>query len=289
MAKHFRCSVKLSLAGATPMLVTHHLFDAAHKDAPGSPLDEFLVRLSEINVLCPPPNQFNSFQGQLILLGTISAVESYIRTLFRRLIRMDPVARDLVQHKDVSYGAALHLPKELMPEAILERISFVSKTRVTEALRDLLGVKGNLPSELEASVDAYGSICQLRNCVVHRFGKLGSRNAIELGLEKHGTLMEKPLKLDYVSVQNSIAIATGFVKTLNNFLFNEMLTRLPTAGWSGDYRKDGPRFREYYHLFSDRTSSTPSPTALKAYGEFKAQLKVWTLEAAKAGRGAPPA
>lgn len=281
-SKLFRCSVAVSISGVTPALLTHQLFDAKHREPKGSPLDEFHRRLNELNVLVPPPAAFQSTHGQLFLLGTISAVESYVRTLLRRLILMDATAGALVQEQDVSYGAALHLPKDLMPEAILERVSFTSQRRIEESLRQLLGVKGAFPSELEESVAAYATICQLRNCAVHRFGKLGSNNAIALGIESHKHLMEKPLRLDYVALQNGIAIATGFVRTLNNFLFNEMLSRVPTGTWSGQYRKDAPLFKKYYVVFSDRTSSRRSPAPSVAYRDFKKQLVAWTNPPAKA-------
>lgn len=282
--KAFRPSITVSLSGVTPGLVTHQLFDANHREPAGSPLDEFHRRLNELNVLVPPPGSFQSTHGQLFLLGTISAVESYVRTLLRRLILLDVVSQTLVQDQHVSYGAALHLPKDLMPEAILERVSFTSQRRIVDALRLLLGVKGELPSDLEESVAAYANICQLRNCAVHRFGKLGSNNAIALGIEDHKHLMEKPLRLDYVALQSAIAIAAGFARTLNNFLFNEMLARVPPNQWSGDYRRDAPLFKRYYAVFSDRTSSRRSPQPFLAYRDFKKQLSAWTNPPAKVRR-----
>ncbi len=84
-------------------------------------MDQFLKRMEAINKLAPQPSNFDAFQGQLILLGVVAAVDSYLRTLFRRLISMDPTSERRVHDQDVSYGAALYLPKEIMPEAILER------------------------------------------------------------------------------------------------------------------------------------------------------------------------
>lgn len=268
----FRCRLVVCTSPVNPDLITESLFDKTYSEFSDSPIDEFLIRLKQINQLSPHPTTFDPLQGQLVLLGVVAAVESYIRTLFRRLISLDPICQQSVHDKDVSYGAALHLPLELLPEAILERISFLSKDNIWDSIKDLLGVKGvPLPSDLKLAMEDFGRICQLRNCTVHRFGKLGSNNAIKLGLAEHHTLLEKPLKLDYTALQNSIAISTGLVKTLNNFLFNEMLSRLPENSWAGGYQNDKATFQKYYRLFADKVSVIKTAQANKLYREFMIQ------------------
>ncbi len=274
-SKIFRCSVNMCVAKANPTLLTHTLFDVSHKEPLGSPIDEFLTRLEEINKLSPLPDGFNPYQGQLILLGAIAAVESFIRTIFRKIIVHDPMARRSVHEREVTYGAALHLSEDLLPEALLEKISFVGEKSIVGALRDLLGVKGNIPADLKLAIDQYVRVCQLRHCAVHRFGKLGVNNAIALGLDEHKDLLEKPLKYDYETLQNSIAIATGFVKTMNNFLFNEIISRVPPTVWTGVYTSDKSTFRIYYNLFSDKTSSKSTPAPKVVYTQFQKQFNAW--------------
>jgi hypothetical protein len=275
MAKIFRSRISLCVAQANPALVTHALFDVKHRESRVSPIDEFLKRLQAVNKLAPQPSNFDAFQGQLVLLGAVAAVESYLRTLFRRLIAMDTASQNSVHDQDVSYGAALYLPKDLMPEAILERIAFVSEKSIVEALRKLLAISVQIPADLDSAISDYVRICQLRHCAVHRFGKLGVKNAISLGLADHHNLLEKPLKLDYVSLQNAIAIATGLVKTLNNFLFNEMICRIPENTWSGTYSADKALFKNYYQLFADKVSAQRTPPANALYKQFRRQHSLW--------------
>ncbi len=276
MATTFRSKMVACVSPANPPLQTHTLFDASYKQSVDSPLDEFLTRLAALNVLAPKPTSWDPIQGQLVLLGAIAAVESFIRTLFRRLISMDAIAQESVHERDVSFGAALHLPRELLPEAILERISFVSKKSISDGLKDLLAIKGPLQSQLEAAVEDYVRVCQLRHCAVHRFGKLGTSNAISLGLETHKALLEKPLLLDYVALQNAIAIATCLVKTLNNFLFNEMISRLPPASWTGDYKKDRQLFVKYYSVFCDKVSAHRTAQPAMLYRQMMTQRTLWS-------------
>ena len=272
--KPFRSALAISRAGASPTLDTHLLFDSGYSDSKASPLDEFLTRIDEINKLTPHPNEFNIYQGQLILLGAVAAVESFIRTLFRKIINIDPEAQSCVHGSEVSFGAALHLKPDLLPEAILERISFAGRGGITEAMKSLLGVKGALPPDLKEAVDEYARICHLRHCAVHRFGKLGANNAIALGLDQHKALIEKPLTFDYASLQNGISIITGFVKTINNFLFNEILSRVPRESWTGRYNRDRALFLRYYALFVDSTSVVKSAPAKDLHRQFMNQLGV---------------
>lgn len=269
--KIFRSKLAMCVAGASPPLGTHNLFDSSYKEPKISAIDEFSVRVRSLNILAPRPDDFDPFQGQLVLLGVIAAVESYLRTLFRRLIHFDPGCQDAVQKRDVAYGAAIHLAPELLPEALLERISFISKENIEKAIKELLGIQGGLPPDVVTATEDYVRICQLRHCVVHRFGKLGASNAISLGLSKHGALMEKPLRLDYTALQSAIAICAGFVKSLNNFLFNAILSRVPEGSWSGTYRIDRAKFVAYYMLFADKQSAIKSPPPKSFYSLFLKQ------------------
>lgn len=271
MATNFRSRLTLSVSPVNPVLSTEKLFDHSYKESTASPIDEFLTRLLAINRLAPQPANFDPFQGQLVLLGAIAAVESYFRTLFRRLIAFDPVCQASVEERDVSYSAAIHLSRDMLPEAMLERISFVSAANITTAIRELIGIKGNIPADLDTAIKDYVKVCHLRHCAVHRFGKLGVSNAIYLGLSEHKGLLEKPLKLDYVALQNTIAISTCLVKTLNDFLFNEMLSRVPSSSWTGTYATDKSLFTSYYNLFSDKVSSIRSAQASQVYKQFMKQ------------------
>lgn len=273
MAKHkiFRSRLVASVSATNPALSTSLLFDAKYKESPRSAIDEFLNRLSEVNKLCPHPSSFDPYMGQLVLLGAVAAVESYLRKIFRTLIDKDAECQSCVVKRDVTYGAALHLPKELLPEAILERISFISFNNIVEPMKELLGVKGEIPPEVEAAIRDYVRVCHLRHCAVHRYGKLGASNAIALGLNDHLELLEKPLKLDYGALQNALAIATGLTKTINNYLFNVMLSRLPESKWTGVYAMDRELFVNYYKLFADKTSMQKTAPPKKLYDLFQKQ------------------
>lgn len=270
MARLFLAKVTMSAAATSPPLDTSQLFDAGYREGKESAIDEFLRRLQVVNQLAPKPQEYNLVQAQLVLLGVVAAVESYLRSILRRVIAVDPVAQGCVHRREVTYGAALHLSTELLPEAILERISFISKESIVDSLRDLIGMKGELPADLQVAIGNYVRVCQLRHCAVHRFGKLGVNNAIALGLADHSELLEKPLAIDYGALQAAIAIATGFVKTINNALFNAVVSRIH---WTWSYAVDRPRYAAYHYLFADTVSSIRTPSPKANYRLFASQWK----------------
>lgn len=268
----------MSVAASAPPLDTSLLFDSQHQESKNSPIDEFLLRLAALNRLTlssspttpnKPLNGYTTLQGQLLLLGAIAAVESYFRTVLRRLIHIDPVSNQSAHQREISYAAALHLTKDMLPEAILEKYSFTSEKNITDAIRDLIGIKGKFPPEVDIVISDFAQICHLRHCAVHRFGKLGANNAIALGLDKHKELLEKPLELTYEALQISLAVATALVKTINNFLFNQVISRIPRNSWRFQYSADKELFASYYHIFNDTLSvSGKSPELRATYDEF---------------------
>ena len=273
MATKFRSKLTVCTSQVNPKFTTADLFDVDHVESDESPMDQFLIRLRAINMLSPKPATFDSLQAQLVLLGVVAAVESYFRTLLRRLITLDPICQEGAEKHEVTYGAAMHLSKHMMPEAMFERVTFVSETSLVDAIREFVGVKGNLPPDLIATIKDYERVCHLRHCAVHRFGKLGVKNAIFFGLKEHRPSLEKPLALNYAALQNAIAIATGVVKTANNFLFNEVVSRLPESTWVGTFSKDKRLFLPYYRLFADTVSVTKASPTRVVYDLFQDQRK----------------
>lgn len=273
MATKFRSKLTVCTSQVNPKFTTADLFDVNHVESEESPIDQFLKRLRAINQLAPRPASFDPLQAQLVLLGAVAAVESYFRTLLRRLVTLDPVCQEGTEEQAVTYGAAMHLSKPMMPEAMLERVAFVSEKSLVNAIREFVCVEGNLPPDLIATIQDYERVCHLRHCAVHRFGKLGVKNAIFFGLKEHRPSLEKPLVLNYAALQNAIAIATGVVKTTNNFVFNEVLSRLPESTWQGTFRKDKHTFSPYYDLFADTVSSTKASPVHVTYDIFQDQHK----------------
>lgn len=266
---------------------TCSLFNSAHDDSCTSPIDQFIENTLGINKLWATHDSVENLGpeiGILLLLGYVSAVESYMRALVRRLVFCDLFSQECCEKLQLSYGAALHHKADVLPEALLEETVFSGKTEITKALEKFVGVKLNNKSIGEL-LDQYEMVCQLRHCCVHRFGKLGAKNAIALGLKSHKEFLEKPVLLNKSSIESIADLLFVLVKSINNEVFRLVMERSAKSklqgsdqlgiGWNWHKTKDKKLYQSYYSVFASYKDAQPSPSSEELYERFrKAHHKV---------------
>lgn len=246
---------------ANPVITTE-LFDIDFEHSTHSALDDFIEKRKSLFTLFRPyesditqvPNELIN----MILLGCISAVESFIRKLIRSIVILDESSRKKCEEIELQYGAVLsHKDSNMLPEAILEKFSFASGKNIKDTVSKVLGLNCDTPA-LKKVFEEFTKICELRHCVVHRFGLLGSKNAIKLGLDDHIRFLEKPMQINFDQLNQIVLVCENLVKALNNYLFSEVLERTfrdKTELWYFDFRRDKKIFQKYYKLFRDSTNT----------------------------------
>lgn len=270
-------------------LDTENWFDPNHVTSVQSPVDEFRSNLAQINVLylgAHARGDYTPMLGSLVYLGMVSAAEGYFRSLLRRLILVDEACRHNASSRTLTYGAALHHAEDLLPEALLEGVSLANTKNVATELKTLCNISqmskdGNVPATLERLFNNFESICQVRHCGIHRFGKLGSQQALRLGMDKHKPLLEKPLALTVQQLQEIAEALEALIRAVNSYCFADILKRTYTAGptgkekaklyqdtWQLDWIQDQERFNEYYDIFASLGGSQPSDPASNMYAAF---------------------
>lgn len=248
-----------------------------------SPIDLYVENTKKLNKLIG--ESYNSTLGNLLLLGYVSAAESYIRALIRELVNSDEYIKLLVSEKNVSFAAAIHHKREILPDALLEDFSLASPYNVFETLKDLVGLKGPRPKPLVLPSSEFRKVCELRHCCVHRFGNLGSKNAIRLGLHTHSDHLESTISLSRADIEEIAFIVDNFVKSLNNYLFKFVLERsvknkddegkpLYEENWLWDYELDKSRFTKYYRIFNTNNDVVRSMSIEQCYQKFCDNNKV---------------
>lgn len=258
-------------------------FDQNYLEPDKSPIDNYFEKTDDLNKLfnyyditiaaTPPMSSFpNQTLHNLILLGYVSAVESYFRELIRKLIILDDHSSKHCEKHHLKYGAALLHTKELMPEALLEGVSFASNANINSSLKDFLDIKNifNQPNIKDAT-DKFQDICQLRHILVHRYGKLGIENLIKLREHLIEDCLEKPLELNGAKLYQINVICNNLILEVNQYIFNEVLKRTaqPSSGiWLWDYRKDKKKFLEYFSMFNS-TSNPPPMSAATPFDVYK--------------------
>lgn len=264
---------------------TSSLFDASYVDSKASPVDQFLENCLALNrqwsSLAPTEDVVPEL-GRLILVGYVSAVEGYMRSLIRKLIHLDPYTRDICASFQLSFAAALHHERDMLPDALLEETSFSTQKVIGSSLIKFVGVK-QLSAGTTKLLDEFDQILHLRHCCTHRFGKLGAKNATALGLGVHGSLLEKPVRLSKTALEDIADLTFSMVKSINNDVFKSVLdraatTKLPGAsalgiGWTWNKSRDRKAFKTYYDVFCSTKDASPSPSAEELYDLFRAQYK----------------
>lgn len=284
-------------------LDTAKWFDAAHVTMVESPIDEFRRNLAEINKLYLQAEQRNEYVpmlGSLVYLGMVSAAEGYFRSLLRRLIREDTACESNAATRTVTYGAAIHHSLELLPESLLEGVSLASAKNVCSELRSLCGIV--VPDSLEQLFQNFEDISQVRHCGIHRFGKLGSQQALRLGIDQHKPLLEKPLALKVEQLQEIADALQALIHAVNSLCFSEILKRTHTAGpngrakdklyqevWQQDWEADKGRFTLYYDIFASTSKPDHSAPVKDVYDAFMAFVKNYDHAQKKPKAAASPA
>jgi hypothetical protein len=270
-------------------LDTENWFDHTHVTSVQSPVDEFRSNLAQINVLylgAHARGDYTPMLGSLVYLGMVSAAEGYFRSLLRRLILVDEACRHNASSRTLTYGAALHHSEDLLPEALLEGVSLANTRNIATELKSLCNIsqmskEGNVPATLERLFKNFESICQVRHCGIHRFGKLGSQQALRLGMDKHKPLLEKPLALTVPQLQEIAEALEALIRAVNSYCFADILKRTYSAGptgkdksklyqetWQLDWVQDQKRFTDYYDIFASVGGSQPSDSVTNMYAAF---------------------
>ena len=282
-------------------LDTTEWFDRTHTNVPQSPVDEFRANLVQINRLylqADSRGEYTPMLGSLVYLGMVSAAEGYFRSLLRRLILVDPACQHNASSRTVSYGAALHHESDLLPEALLEGLSLASKKNVASELKTLCNISqmskdGGVPNTLEQLFQNFEAICQVRHCGIHRFGKLGSQQALKLGMDQHKPFLEKPLKLTVQHLQDIAEALEALIRAVNSYCFADILKKTHTAGptgrekklyqsvWQLDWEADQGRFTSYYDVFASRGGSQPSAPARDLYDALMAFVTEYNANRAR--------
>lgn len=281
MTISYRALVEVS---PLPSLDTTLLFRAASNVSP-SAFDAFIENTNKLNQVYLKFAGTGGWMpeiGNLILQGYMSAVESYFRAVVTALINVDEFSQKKVESKTLSFALAKSQKhSHLLPEALMEHVSFATAGSIEKVLSEYLGIGIDAKShqDVKSVLPIFKSVCQIRHCCVHRFGKLGSQNAMELGFEKHSSAIEQPFSPTESDTEKLADLLQIVVKTLNNFMFREILDRTIAPGpdsqqswkWTWDYRRDRKRFESYYRIFANSTVEPKTATPSELYASFRTQ------------------
>lgn len=271
----------------TSSIKSLNFFDENYCEPLKSPIDIFNERkvsnlkLLGVGLFSPETSKYTSLAisqnsewkqlANLVILGLVSSVETYFRTAIRKLLIIDTHSRKHSYSSNLTYGAALHHQKDLLPEALLENASFTSSVNIVKTLNSYLDINlGNYSKNptLNSAFNDFDLVCHLRHCVVHRSGLLGSNNALALGFDEFSAYLEKPISINLLTVQEIAVVCDTLIREINDRIFHEILSRtVKEINWSGDLRSDKKIFKSYFDLFSPESNRNDENLKI-CYREF---------------------
>lgn len=270
----------INVTAITSPIDTASLFNVGMPAEKRSAIEQFLANSNVLNKLFMDSTNQSQELASIVFLGYMSAIESYIRALIRSVIHVDKLSLKAAESRVITFGAALHHTKELMPEALMDEFSFICMDNIKETFRSLLALDLSMD---ERTAREFDNICQLRHCCVHRFGRLGAKNAMKLGLDNHSSLFERKLNLNSDQLLDIASRLRTIAKSINNSVYRAVMDRtypVPKNNkegkeqkkqelrplWTGLYEDDKVLFGKYYTVFASR--SEKSPKVKEMYDRF---------------------
>ncbi|SFI22052.1 hypothetical protein [Modicisalibacter xianhensis] len=247
-----------------------------------SPIDSFLYEHESLRRNLGRLYSQDTYSDQinnLLLLGFVSSVESYLRNLVIEIINKDDFSWRKSLNRKISFAAACHKKNRLVVAAMLEECNFLSKNDIVDHLKDYLGVayQDSKSPELADILGYYSQVCQIRHCIVHRASYFGTKNAVSLGLKEHKVFLDRQIVVSIGLLQEVSLICKNLVILVNKYVFNYIMERTQGKNkgvliWSNDYSKDRKVFNDYYKIFSSNKLAEDGEVELKKASEVYREM-----------------
>lgn len=231
----------------------------------GSPIDGFLDATAHILQLGQPADLAESAAlGRLLVLGLVTAVESYVRDLLFGVISTCPISRRDVEDQLVALGALNHYGPSELARGIFEGSSFASESEIRKRTKQVCGVSWSESDSVGVALANFEKVCHMRHAAVHAQGILNRGNARALGVEGSGRQLHIVVDLNHLHAVAHACIS--FVRAYNQRLYDGLLQRWLTFKLlSGTWADDKSYFARLYVLFRSDSDAVSPRTAYTAY------------------------
>jgi len=201
------------------------------------------------------------------MLGFVSGVESYFRSLLARVINSCHICRIHSAKQSLTLAAIDYYSPEEIGLGLLENVSFASEGEIVKQTNRISGIEIRQGSSLAAAITKFEAVAHLRHAAVHSGGTLNSKNFTALGLERTDGVV---LILRLSELHAVVGICRAVVRAYNRFLYVELIKRWVKSGAiEGEWSRDRERFSGLYRLFrSERDGIGPKKPHL-AYKQFR--------------------
>lgn len=217
-----------------------------------SAIDEFYKNRTNLLRIADTPDKLQDTPGlgNLLFLGIMSITENYFRNIISEVIRLCPISKSASSNQSVNLGSIIWHEGYMIEKGSLENLSFADVSTIKSTFKKFLNIDIKNGGEVQAALDEYEKICQLRHAVVHSDGYLAGKNAVKLGLQSNGKKVK--INIKYRELQEIALICTSLIASVNIDLFCKLISRWASE-WnnlpSWDVREDNKKFNAIWKLF----------------------------------------
>ena len=231
-----------------------------------SPIDDYYTYVEDLLLLGDAKKlESTDTLGRLLLLGLVTGVELYFRSILAGVIRVCPVSRRIAADQLVPFGAVDFYGPAAVEWALFDTYSLAGADEIRTRTRKLLGIElQRANSSIEAAMNEFDKLCHFRHAAVHARGTLGRGNAVALGLAEVGA--NTAVHLTLPTLHAAGVACHSVVRAYNRFVFRKLVERwIGESVLGGTWTSDKARFTELFRLFRSRIDKTGPTNAYHAY------------------------
>ncbi|WP_146093218.1 hypothetical protein [Xanthomonas sp. CFBP 7912] len=165
---------------------------------------------------------------RLVLLGLVSLTENYFRILLSELPKVCPLCHAFCCKVDIKFSSAAYYSGTTISRALIDGAVFSNPSNIADETKKLTGLDVTDSSSVKSALAEFHKVCILRHAAVHSYGRLGGRNAGDLGLGHHINMMVSP---SYEALDEICGICQNLVRSYNSFIWKAIVSRLKAKGY----------------------------------------------------------
>jgi hypothetical protein len=240
-----------------------------HGQSKIAPIDNYYDAAEAITLVGQPDIlKSNPVLGRLLLLGHVSATETFMRAILVGLINTCPLSRSHAGAQMVPYASIHYYDEAEVAYGLFEGASLAGAAEIRKAVKRLTDVDIPSGGVCGDALLKFDKLCHLRHAAVHAHGSIGTANAAALGVVSNGGRLS--LEINLARLHEAAMICRSLVQEVNQTLFIKTFERWRDRGiLTRDYAADRESFVRLYSLFRSKKDLPSKGLSPKdAYGRL---------------------
>jgi hypothetical protein len=226
-----------------------------HSNSKLAPIDDY-YNAAESITLVGTPDLLDAHRvlGRLLLLGHVSAAETFVRAILVGVLNRCPIARSQAGTQTIPFSSVHYYDDAEIAYGLFDGKSLAGGPEIRSISKKLLDIDMPNKGPLYAGLEKFDALCHLRHAAVHAHGSIGTANAVALGVTSGKQRLS--LDIDFARLHEAAVVCRSMVQELNQFLFVKTFDRWQKYGLLvRDYSLDREQFISLYSLFRSKRDS----------------------------------